>query len=69
MSVLLAIRAATASQQRAPLAIAERQGIEIGDKFHAAFGMRDPAELTNTEASSLIDELKGAGTNGTGDRR
>lgn len=62
-------RAATASQQRALAAIAERQGIELADKLHAMFGIRDPAELTITEASSLIDELKGAGTNGNGGRR
>ncbi|MCE9603305.1 MAG: hypothetical protein K8U03_00205 [Planctomycetia bacterium] len=63
-------RAATASQQRALTAIAERQGIVLGDKLHAMFGVRDPAELTITEASSLIDELKGAaGANGNGGRR
>jgi hypothetical protein len=62
-------RAATASQQRALTAIAERQGIELGDKLHAMFGVRDAAELTITEASSLIDELKGAGANGNGGRR
>ena len=62
-------RAATASQQRALTAIAERQGIELGDKLHATYGVRDPAELTITEASSLIDELKGAGANGNGGRR
>ncbi|MCE9608348.1 MAG: hypothetical protein K8U03_25970 [Planctomycetia bacterium] len=62
-------RAATASQQRALAAIAERQQIDLGDKLHAMFGVRDPAELTITEASSLIDELKGAGANGNGGRR
>src|SRR5258708_7377017 len=41
-------RAATASQQRALLAIAERQGVELGDKLHAMFGVREPAELTIT---------------------
>jgi hypothetical protein len=63
-------RAATASQQRALTAIAERQGIVLGDKLHTTFGVRDPAELTITEAISLIDELKGAaGANGSGGRR
>jgi hypothetical protein len=63
-------RAATASQQRALTAIAERQGIELADKLQATYGVRDPAELTITEASSLIDELKGAaGANGNGGRR
>jgi hypothetical protein len=60
-------RPATASQVRALGAIAERQGIELGDKLNAAFGVRDPAELTITEASGLIDELKGAA--GGGGRR
>jgi hypothetical protein len=57
-------RPATASQVRALNAIAERQGIELGDKLHAHFGVRNPAELTITEASGLIDELKGASGNG-----
>ena len=62
-------RAATASQQRALTAIAERLGIELSDKLHATYGVRDPAELTITEASSLIDELKGATGNGRGGGR
>jgi len=53
-------RPATASQVRALGAIAERQGIELGDKLHARFGVRNAAELTITEASGLIDELKQA---------
>jgi hypothetical protein len=60
-------RPATASQVRALGAIAERQGIELGDKLHARFGVRNPAELTITEASGLIDELKSA--TGGGGRR
>jgi len=60
-------RPATASQVRALGAIAERQGIELGDKLNAMFGIRDPAKLTITEASGLIDELKGA--TGGGGRR
>jgi hypothetical protein len=60
-------RPATASQVRALGAIAERQGIELGDKLHARFGVRNPAELTITEASGLIDELKDA-TRGGGHR-
>lgn len=62
-------RAATASQQRALTAIAERLGIELADKLHATYGVRDPVELTITEASSLIDELKGAAGNGRGGGR
>jgi len=57
-------RPATASQVRALIAIADRQGIELGDKLNAMFGIRDPAKLTITEASGLIDELKGAAGNG-----
>jgi hypothetical protein len=53
-------RPATASQVRALGAIAERQGIELGDKLHARFGVRNAADLTITEASGLIDELKNA---------
>jgi hypothetical protein len=60
-------RPATASQVRALNAIAERQGIELGDKLHAMFGVSDPAQLTITEASGLIDELKS--TSGGGGRR
>lgn len=60
-------RPATASQVRALGAIAERQGIELGDKLHARFGVRNPAELTITEASGLIDELKSS--TGGGGRR
>jgi hypothetical protein len=60
-------RPATASQVRALGAIAERQGIELGDKLHASFGVRNPAELTITEASGLIDELKSS--TGGGGRR
>lgn len=60
-------RPATASQVRALGAIAERQGIELGDKLHARFGVRNAAELTITEASGLIDELKSA--TGGGGRR
>jgi len=60
-------RPATASQVRALGAIAERQGIELGDKLNAMFGIRDSAKLTITEASGLIDELKGA--TGGGGRR
>jgi len=53
-------RPATASQVRALGAIAERQGIELGDKLHSCFGVRNATELTITEASGLIDELKNA---------
>jgi len=53
-------RPATANQVRALGALAEKQGIELTDRLHARFGVQDPAELTITEASGLIDELKQA---------
>ena len=61
-------RKATASQVRALHAIADRQAVNLAEKLQAAYGVRDPAELSITEASSLIDELKGAG-NGHGGGR
>ncbi len=60
-------RPATANQVRALGAIAEKQGLELTDRLHARFGVHDPAELTITEASGLIDELKE--TADDGDRR
>lgn len=57
-------RPATASQIRALHAIADRQGIELADKLNAMFGIRDPAKLTITEASGLIDKLNDATGNG-----
>lgn len=60
-------RSATASQVRALNAIAEHQGIELGNKLHSMFGVNDPAQLTITEASGLIDEMKNK--NGGGGRR
>jgi hypothetical protein len=61
-------RSATASQVRALNAIAERHKIDLAAVLVERFQIRDPAALTITEASSLIDELKGAG-NGAGGRR
>lgn len=45
-------RPATASQVRALGAIAERQGIELGDKLHARFGVRNPAELRSPKRAA-----------------
>ncbi len=53
-------RRATASQVRALNAIADRQQLDLADLLADRFNIRDPAELTITEASHLIDELKGA---------
>ena len=61
-------RPATASQVRALHAIAERRQLDLADLLTGRFGTRDPAEITITEASALIDELKTNG-NGTGARR
>ena len=61
-------RRATASQVRALVAIAERRQLDLEGLLADRYGTRDAAELSITEASSLIDELKGA-VNGTGGHR
>jgi hypothetical protein len=58
-------RKATASQARALRAIADRQGIDLAAELRNRFGVSDPEELSITEASQTIDELKAA-TNGNG---
>jgi hypothetical protein len=60
-------RRGTASQVRALHAIAGRQERDLAGLLDERFGIREPAELTITEASHLIDEFKGA-TNGKGRR-
>ncbi len=63
-------RWATASQVRALNAIAERKQVTLPTLLVERFQIHDPAELTITEASALIDELKGPGVaGGQGDRR
>jgi hypothetical protein len=61
-------RKATASQARALHVIADRQGIDLAGLLRQRFGVDQAGDLAITEASQLIDELKGAG-NGTGGRR
>lgn len=61
-------RRATSSQVRALVAIAERRQLDLEGLLADRYGTRDAAELSITEASSLIDELKGA-VNGTGGHR
>lgn len=61
-------RKATASQARALHLIADRQGIDLAGLLRQRFGVDQAGDLAITEASQLIDELKGA-TNGTGGRR
>lgn len=51
-------RSATASQVRALNAIADRRKLDLSAMLSERFQIDDPAALTITEASSLIDELK-----------
>jgi hypothetical protein len=57
-------RRATASQVRALEAIANRQQIDLPALLHQRFGNDRPAELSITEASSLIEQLNGSSTSG-----
>lgn len=52
-------RAATASQVRALNAIADRRKLDLNALLAERFQIDDSAGLTITEASNLIDELKG----------
>lgn len=61
-------RAATASQVRALNAIADRRKLDLAAMLAERFQIDDPAGLTITEASNLIDELKGEAA-GNGHRR
>ena len=63
-------RSATASQVRALHAIADRRKLDLSALLAERFQIDDPAGLTITEASNLIDELKGQSAgNGNGGRR
>lgn len=63
-------RAATASQVRALNAIADRRKLDLSAVLVERFQIHDAAGLTITEASNLIDELKGESAgNGNGGRR
>ena len=60
-------RRATASQARALRAIADRQGLELATELQVRFGVHEPEELSITEASGLIDQLKSlANSHGAG---
>ena len=61
-------RKATASQARALHVIADRQRVDLAGLLRQRFGVDTAGELTITEASALIDELKTA-VNGAGGRR
>lgn len=56
-----ATRKATASQVRALHAIAQRNHLDASNIVQSRYGVDAPEDLTITEASALIDELKSAG--------
>jgi len=58
-------RKATASQARALKAIADRLGLDLAAELQNRFGVHAPVELSITEASQTIDDLK-ASTTGAG---
>ena len=59
-------RRATASQVRALHAISDRQHLDLASVLHDRFGTDQATELSITEASALIDQLKGQQPNGNG---
>ena len=61
-------RPATASQVRAIHAIADRNHIDLTTRLRDSFSVTKADELSVSQASELIDELKAAG-NGAGGRR
>jgi hypothetical protein len=63
-------RRATASQVRALHAIAQRQHLDAVNIVQSRYGVDTPDDLSITEASVLIDDLKGqASSNGAGGGR
>ena len=63
------MRKATASQVRAIHAIAERLDLDLVRWLHEKFGQRAVAELSISEASTAIDELKALPAPNNGARR
>ena len=61
-------RKATASQARALHVIADRQRVDLAGLLRQRFGVDTAGDLTITEASSLIDEMKSS-TNVNGGHR
>jgi hypothetical protein len=57
-------RPATASQVRAVHAIGDRQGIDLTDALRTRYGVNHPEAISITEASELIDQLKGSANHG-----
>ena len=62
-------RKATASQVRAINAIADKLQLDLATWLHQKYGLRMPGDLSITEASSTIDELKALPASHNGDRR
>ena len=62
-------RKATASQARAPHAIADRQGFDLAAELQTRFGVNEPEELSITEASQTIDDLKASANGSSNGRR
>lgn len=63
-----ATRKATASQARALHVIADRQRVDLAGLLRHRFVIDTAGDLSITEASELIDEMKSP-TNGNGGRR
>ena len=61
-------RRATASQARALHVIADRQGIDLAGLLRQRFSLDQAGDLSITEASAMIDELKNQ-PNGVGGHR
>jgi hypothetical protein len=62
------VRAATQSQARAIRAIAGRQRVNLDQLLTDRFGVGQPEDLSISDASSLIDELKGQPASNGGTR-
>jgi len=62
-------RKATASQARALHAIADRQGFDLAAELQTRFGVNEPEELSITEASQTIDDLKASANGSSNGRR
>jgi len=63
-------RRATVSQVRAIHAIADGQGVDLDDLLRDRYGVGQAEDLTISQASALIDELKSqTNGNGSGGRR
>jgi len=60
-----ATRKATASQVRALHAIAQRNHLDATNIVQSRYGVDAPEDLTITEASALIDDLKGTRNGGS----